>query len=250
LLLLLLLLQLLILLILCPIIAVSLWKSICSRVIIASTQLTLLTLGACLQKCTILSDVLWLSGIQTVLFGDERWMVLHILLLTQAVVMLSWRVRGASLLIPMWVDQLWRAALIYTSLTALPRVVGCVWLWLVKTKLSLTHLLLTHLGMISLVGSLQLIELCRHVIPTLLLLTRPVMNARLLQPMLLLVMLLLFLLLLMPLLLLLLLLPLPSLLLIIGIPFHEAINNVLLSSWRGARHPVGEPWLLGFTWTR
>jgi len=53
-------------------------------------------------------------------------------------------------------------------------------------------------------------------------------------------MLLLFLLLLMPLLLLLL-LPLPSLLLIIGIPFHEAINNVLLSSWRGARHPVGEP---------
>ncbi len=107
--------------------------------------------------------------------------------------------------------------------------------------MSLTHLLLTHLGMISLVGSLQLIELCRHVIPTLLLLTRPVMNARLLQPMLLLVMLLLFLLLLMPLLLLLLLLPLPSLLLIIGIPFHEAINNVLLSSWRGARHPVGEP---------
>ncbi len=94
--------------------------------------------------------------------------------------------------------------------------------------------------MISLVGSLQLIELCRHVVPTLLLLTRPVMNARLLQPMLLLVMLLLFLLLLMPLLLLLL-LPLPSLLLIIGIPFHEAINNVLLSSWRGARHPVGEP---------
>jgi len=58
LLLLLLLLQLLILLILRPIIAVSLWKSICSRVIIASTQLTLLTLGACLQKCTILSDVL------------------------------------------------------------------------------------------------------------------------------------------------------------------------------------------------
>ncbi len=62
------------------------------------------------------------------------------------------------------------------------------------------------------------------------LLTRPVLNSRLL-----------LLLLRQPLLLLPLLLPLPSLLLIIGIPLHEAINNVLLSSWRGVRDLVGRP---------
>ena len=101
-----------------------------------------------------------------------------------------------------------------------------------KTRLSLTHLLLIHLSMISLSGSLQLIQLWQPVIPMLLLLTRPVMNTRLMQPMLLLLLLLL---------LMSLLLPLPSLLLIIGVALHETIHNVLLSSWRGARNLVGEP---------